>query len=118
MTNSTVTTKISAVFLATVLLAGTIAVSSPSFIVGAAQATSDHDKNYNDNDDNKKSYGKDRDDKSRDHEKYDDNKKSYGKDRDDKSRDHEKYDDNKKSYGKDRDDKSRDHEKYDDNKKS
>ena len=102
MTNSTVTTKISAVFLATVLVLGTIVLSSPSFIVRAAQATSDHDKNYNDNDDNKKSYGKDRDrdDKSRDHEKYDDNKKSYGKDRDES-----KY----TSYGKDRDsDKSKD----------
>src|SRR5829696_6118857 len=103
MTISTVTTKISTIFLAIVLVAGTIALSPPSFM-NVAQATSDHEK-YDD----KKSYGKDRDE-SRDHEKYDD-KKSYGKDRDDKksygkdrdeSRDHEKYDD-KKSYGKDRD---------------
>src|SRR5215211_6213573 len=115
MTISTVTTKISTIFLAIVLVAGTIALSPPSFM-NVAQATSDHEK-YDD----KKSYGKDRDE-SRDHEKYDD-KKSYGKDRDE-SRDHEKYDD-KKSYGKDRDDKksygkdrdeSRDHEKYDDKK--
>src|SRR5215211_3068754 len=93
MTISTVTTKISTIFLAIVLVAGTIALSPPSFM-NVAQATSDHEK-YDD----KKSYGKDRDE-SRDHEKYDD-KKSYGKDRDE-SRDHEKYDD-KKSYGKDRD---------------
>src|SRR5918995_398024 len=35
MNNSTVTTKISAAFLATVLVAGIIALSSPSFMVGA-----------------------------------------------------------------------------------
>src|SRR5918994_4993926 len=35
MINSTVTTKISAAFLATVLVAGIIAISSPSFMVGA-----------------------------------------------------------------------------------
>ena len=35
MNNSTVTTKISAAFLATVLVAGIIALSSPSFIAGA-----------------------------------------------------------------------------------
>jgi len=35
MINSTVTRKISAVFLATVLLAGIIALVSPSFMVGA-----------------------------------------------------------------------------------
>ena len=35
MTNSTITTKISAAFLATVLVAGIIAVSSPSFMMGA-----------------------------------------------------------------------------------
>src|SRR5829696_7983234 len=84
MTISTVTTKISTIFLAIVLVAGTIALSPPSFM-NVAQATSDHEK-YDD----KKSYGKDRD-----------KSKSYGKDRDE-SRDHEKYDD-KKSYGKDRD---------------
>ncbi len=38
MTNSTITTKISAGFLATVLVAGIIALSSPSFMVGTAQA--------------------------------------------------------------------------------
>src|ERR671914_760181 len=103
MTNSTVTTKISAAFLATVLLAGIIALSSPSFIVGTAQATSDNEK-HNDDDD-KESYGKDRDE-SRDEEKHndDDDKESYGKDRDE-SRDEEKHndDDDKESYGKDRD---------------
>ena len=35
MINSTVTRKISAVFLATVLVAGIIALVSPSFMVGA-----------------------------------------------------------------------------------
>src|SRR5918999_1112519 len=35
MNNSTVTTKISAAFLATVLVAGIIALSSPSFMTGA-----------------------------------------------------------------------------------
>src|SRR5215217_5828171 len=44
-------------------------------MIGVAQASSDREKDH----DNKKSYGKDRDDKSRDHDKYDD-KKSYGKD--------------------------------------
>src|SRR5919106_229616 len=38
MTNSTITTKISAGFLATVLVAGIIALSSPSFMVGAQAA--------------------------------------------------------------------------------
>ena len=38
MTNSTVTTKISAAFLATVLVAGIIALSHPSFMVGAQAA--------------------------------------------------------------------------------
>jgi len=70
----------SAIFLAIVLVTGTIALSIPSFMIGAAQASSDREKDH-DNDDKKKSYGKDRDrdDKSRDHDKYDD-KKSYGKD--------------------------------------
>ena len=105
----------SAIFLAFVLVVGTFALSIPSFMIGAAQASSDREKDHDNGD--KKSYGKDRDrdDKSRDHDKYDnDDKKSYGKDRDrdDKSRDHDKYDnDDEKSYGKDRDrdDKSRDH---------
>ena len=74
--NKIVSTKTtSAIFLAIVLVTGTIALSIPSFMIGAAQASSDREKDH----DNKKSYGKDRDDKSRDHDKYDD-KKSYGKD--------------------------------------
>jgi len=74
--NKIVSTKItSAIFLAIVLVAGTFALSIPSFMIGVAQASSDREKDH----DNKKSYGKDRDDKSRDHDKYDD-KKSYGKD--------------------------------------
>jgi len=70
----------SSIFLAIVLVAGTIALSYPSFMIGAAQASSDREKDH-DNDDKKKSHGKDRDrdDKSRDHDKYDD-KKSYEKD--------------------------------------
>ena len=81
----------SAIFLAFVLVVGTFALSIPSFMIGAAQASSDREKDHDNGD--KKSYGKDRDrdDKSRDHDKYDnDDKKSYGKDRDrdDKSRDH------------------------------
>jgi hypothetical protein len=106
--------KTSAIFLAIVLVAGTIALSFPSFMIGAAYASSDREKDHDDNDDKEKSHGKDRDrdDKSRDHDKYDnDDKKSYGKDRDrdDKSRDHDKYDnDDKKSYGKDDRDKSKD----------
>ena len=54
MNTSTKTTKISAVFLATVLLAGIIAVSSPSFMAGAqAEPYYGMDNNY------KKSNGKD-----------------------------------------------------------
>ena len=116
----------SAMFLVIVLITGTIALSSPSFMTtGAVQASSDREKDH-DNDD-KKSYGKDRDrdDKSRDHDKdYDENDKSYGKDRDESS-DEEKDNDELKdkkdnyndSYGKDRD-KSRDYEKYADDTKS
>jgi hypothetical protein len=60
----------SAIFLAIVLVLGTFALSIPSFMIGAAaQASSDRDKNYDEDD--KKSYGKDRDsdrdDKSRDY---------------------------------------------------
>ena len=87
MINSTVTTKISAAFLATVLVAGIIALSSPSFMVGAqAEPGYGMEKKYNSyeepdygmdsyemksygNDDNKSqysSYGKDNRDKSKD----------------------------------------------------
>jgi len=45
----------SAIFLAIVLVTGTIALSIPSFMIGAAQASSDREKDH----DNKKSYGKD-----------------------------------------------------------
>jgi hypothetical protein len=76
--------KTSAIFLAIVLVTGTIALAVQSFSV-EAQATSDREKDY-DNDE-KDSYGKDRDrnDESRDHDKdYDeDDKKSHGKDKDD-----------------------------------
>src|SRR5918994_2133865 len=53
MTNSTVTTKISAAFLATVLVAGIIALSSPSFMVGAQAAPGYGMDSY----DKKPSYG-------------------------------------------------------------
>jgi hypothetical protein len=58
MINSTVTTKISAAFLAIVLVTGTITLAFPSFIVGTAQASSDRERDR-DNDDDKKSNGKD-----------------------------------------------------------
>ena len=85
------TKRISTIFLAIVLVAGTIALASPSFIVETAQASSDREKDYDDDDDdNKKSYGKDRDrdDKLRDYDKdYDEeDRKSYGKDDRDKSK--------------------------------
>ena len=83
-------------FLAIVLVTGTIALSIPSFMIGAAQASSDREKDY----DNEKSYIKYRDESSDEEKDNDDDEKSYGKDRDDKSRDHDKYDD-KKSYEKD-----------------
>src|ERR671910_2297546 len=54
MINSTVTTKISAAFLATVLVAGIIALSSPSFMVGAQAAPGYGMDSYD-----KKSNGKD-----------------------------------------------------------
>src|SRR5918995_1653296 len=54
MNNSTVTTKISAAFLATVLVAGIIALSSPSFMVGAQAAPGYGMDSYD-----KKSNGKD-----------------------------------------------------------
>ena len=65
------TKKNSAIFLAIVLVTGTIALAFPSFMIGAAQASSDREKDHDkyDNDEDKKSHGKDRDrdDKSRDH---------------------------------------------------
>jgi len=92
----------SAIFLAIVLVVGTIALAVPSFSV-EAQATSDRDKDYY-NDDRKDSYEKERDYKSsdrdeRDYDRYD-NKKSYDKD---------DYKSEYSSYGKYED---RDHDKY------
>jgi hypothetical protein len=54
----TTTTKVSAVFLATVLIAGTIALSFPSFMIGSAQAQSyygmdSYQKSYDKKDDNR-----------------------------------------------------------------
>ena len=55
MNTSTVTKKVNAIFLVTVLIAGTIAVSSPSFMAGAqAEPYYGMDNNYD-----KKSNGKD-----------------------------------------------------------
>src|ERR687894_1829698 len=62
MTNSTITTKISAAFLATVLVAGIIALSSPSFMVGAQAAPGyGMEKRYNSYE--QPDYGKDSYDK-------------------------------------------------------
>jgi hypothetical protein len=66
--SSKTTTKASAVFLATVLLAGTIALSAPSFMIGLAQAQPYYgggmDNSYGDD---RKSYGMDdKRDKSKD----------------------------------------------------
>ena len=48
MTNSTKTTKYSAIFLAAILVAGTIALSNSSFMVGAqAQQFNGMDQRYN-----------------------------------------------------------------------
>jgi hypothetical protein len=72
----------STIFLAIVLVTGTFALSYPLFMI-EAQATSDREKDH-DNDDDKKSHDTDRDrdkdDKSRDHEKKDNDRQSYGKD--------------------------------------
>src|ERR687897_1999654 len=59
MINSTVTTKISAAFLATVLVAGIIALSSPSFMVGAQAAPGYGMDSYDKKSNDKKSNGKD-----------------------------------------------------------
>jgi hypothetical protein len=86
MTNSTKTTQVSAVFLAAVLVAGTIALSFPSFMVGAQAAPyygmekkydsyeSDYGSDYGKDSYDKRSYGND--DYGQD--SYD--KRSYGND--------------------------------------
>ena len=105
MNNIVFIKRTGAIFLAIVLVLGTIALAVPSFMI-TAQATSDREKDY-DNDEEKKSYDKDRDDESRDNDKdYDDDdeEKSYEKD----SRD---YDEN--NYDKDEDKKSYDKDNYD-----
>ena len=61
--SSRTTTKASAVFLATVLLAGTIALSFPSFMIGSAQAQPYYGGGMDN--DYKKSYGKDNRDKDK-----------------------------------------------------
>ena len=60
MTKSTVTTRISAAFLAAVLVAGTIALSFPSFMLGAqAEPYFGMDKKYDNYGSDHDSYGKD-----------------------------------------------------------
>jgi hypothetical protein len=84
----------SAIFLAIVLVLGTIALAVPSFSV-EAQATSDREKDY----DNDK---KDRDYKSKDHDE-----KDYDKYEEKKSYDKDDYKSEYSSYGK----YDRDHDK-------
>jgi hypothetical protein len=78
--SSKTTTKASAVFLATVLLAGTIALSAPSFMIGLAQAQPYYgggmDNSYGDD---RKSYGMDDSYGSSDYGR-DNDRKSYGMD--------------------------------------
>jgi hypothetical protein len=78
--------RTSAIFLAIVLVVGTFALTGPTFTINA-QATSDREKDYDNDDYNKKSYYKYRDDKSREHDKGYDYENSYGKDDRDKSKD-------------------------------
>ena len=100
MNNIVFIKRTSALFLAIVLATGTITLIYPTFMTNV-QATKDRDNDY-DNDEEKKSHIKDRDDESRDNDKdYDDDKdKSYEKE----SRDYDEKDydndDNKKSYDK------------------
>jgi len=79
MTNSTKTTKYSTIFLATILVAGTITALFPSFVVGTAQAQPyyDDDIMYN----NYNSYDPEYPDKKYESHGYSD----YGKDNDRKS---------------------------------
>jgi hypothetical protein len=80
--SKTTTTKASAVFLATVLLAGTIALSAPSFMtLGLAQAQPYYGGGGMDNsyDDDRKSYGMDDSYGSSDYGR-DNDRKSYGMD--------------------------------------
>jgi hypothetical protein len=103
MTNSTKTTKISAAFLAAVLVAGTLALSSPSFMVGAQAAPSyGMEKKY---DSYESDYGSDYGKDSYDKRSYE--KDSYGQDSYDKKPSYEKDSygqdsyDKKPSYGND-----------------
>ena len=89
------TKKSSAISLAIVLMAGTIALFPTFFMVGTAQATSDHEKDY-DKYDRKLSYEQDR---------HDDDRKSYVKDNfkptEYQSYEQDRHDDDRKSYVKD-----------------
>jgi hypothetical protein len=137
MTNSTTTTKISAAFLATVLVAGIIALSSPSFMVGA-QAIPEYgmEDRYSNNEESdygmdsygeEESYGNDRDygmDSYGEEESYGNDRdygmdsygeKSYGSEPDygtdsygEKSYGNNDYKSQYSSYGKDDREKSKD----------
>jgi hypothetical protein len=120
--------KSNAIFLAIVIVTGTIALTVPSFMIGAAQASSDRENDHDEDDE--KSYGKDRDrdDKSRDHtddnneydyestkyseyvdKRYNSYERDYGMDNDYK--DHygkDRYESQYSSYGKDNSYKSKD----------
>src|SRR5918997_4415138 len=94
MTNSTITTKISAAFLATVLVAGIIALSSPSFMVGAQAAPGyGMEKRYNSYE--QPDYGKDSYDKKPSYG----SEPEYGMDSYDKKPSYGKDSYEKKSYG-------------------
>jgi hypothetical protein len=103
MINSTITRKISAAFLATILVAGIIALSYPSFMVGA-QAEPEYGMDSYD----KKSYGKDSDESS-DDAKDSDESSDDAKDSDESSDDAKDSDEleygtdsyDKKAYGND-----------------
>ena len=73
----------SAIFLAIVLIAGTIALFPTFFMVGTAQATSDHEKDYDKYDD-RKSYEKNNY-KSTEYQSYEKDNNSYDKSKDSSS---------------------------------
>ena len=87
------TKKTSAIFLAIVLVLGTITFADPAFMTNV-QATSDREKNY-DIDEEKKSYNEDRNDESRD------NDDDYDDDNEDKSYKKESRDYNQNDYDND-----------------
>jgi hypothetical protein len=81
----TTTTKVSAVFLATVLIAGTIALSFPSFMIGSAQAQSDYGMDNRYNSYGSSDYGNDNSYGSSYYERDNSYGSDYGRDNDRKS---------------------------------